>query len=311
MLSIITCPKAFQGKDAINQENAIKSWMIAAPGADISLVGNDPGVAEFARAHKLRHIEGVGHTPLGTPLVNSVFALGEHAAQHDLILYINTDIILPPSFGGVVARCLDSIPDGKPFLVYGGRWNTEIGGPIDFSDPSWYQKLYADTQTRGWLDDRIAMDYFIFPKGIDWQFPPFALGRFSWDSWLPWRVHELGGWLIDASHAISIIHPRHNYFHFTEKTFRPFTPEEKMNWQLLGFGHRYTLGDATHVMNAQGIPEAKPGKLGRRHFGERLKETKIWGSYLMRGAWYPYSYPLYWIWSRTKRIATRIRSREE
>ena len=55
VLSLFSVPKAFTGDAAVIQDNAIASWTRLGGGCDIVLLGDDPGVAEAAARHGVRH----------------------------------------------------------------------------------------------------------------------------------------------------------------------------------------------------------------------------------------------------------------
>lgn len=54
-VTIFSLPKAFGGHTGMIQHNAVQSWMRMEPKAEIILMGNDPGVAEYAAQWGLRH----------------------------------------------------------------------------------------------------------------------------------------------------------------------------------------------------------------------------------------------------------------
>src|SRR5207247_9696761 len=55
LLTIFSIPKPFRGHIGTIQRNAIQSWLQLSPRCEVILYGNDPGVAEAAAAHVVKH----------------------------------------------------------------------------------------------------------------------------------------------------------------------------------------------------------------------------------------------------------------
>ena len=73
MITIFAVPLPFSGGDKTNQHNAIKSWMRISPRPEIILLGNEKGVAGFAKANNLVHIPLIGKTVDGYISIASMF----------------------------------------------------------------------------------------------------------------------------------------------------------------------------------------------------------------------------------------------
>lgn len=303
MITIFTCPKPFRGKDAIQQENAVRSWLTLKPKPEIILIGDDEGVAEAAKKLGVISIPEVKRNKLGTPLVSSVFAIGRQKASFSTICYINADIILPPDFFTKLKLKEIYKFAGEKFLVFGGRqWDTKIDKPIDFTNPRWYDTLFEKAQKTGLRDGVMSKDYFIFPKSIDWQIPDFALGRMHWENWFPHRARKFGFPLINANPLISVLHQWHDYHYFQrEDEFRGTTKEELMNIRLLGCGRHYMLSEATHILTEAGIEKANQSRI--QFLILRMRSIKMWiASVFLRGILYPYSLPIYYVWIPLKKF---------
>ena len=290
MLTIFSCPKPFREHIDTIQRNAIRSWTLLKPRPEIILIGDEEGVSDVCREYGLRHIPALDCNEIGTPLVKSVFDIGRTHAGNRVLAYVNADIILLDDFVSAVSR-VTGLLNGRPFLLLGGRWNVKAID-IDFSDLSWQEKAKQFASASGWFDGEIAMDYFIFPKDIDWQLPPFLLGRSSWDSYFCYRAEKMRMPVIDVSQAVTAIHQDHQYTHMkagADLTMK--NREVNYNFRLLGFGKRYTIRDCTHYLVPEGIRPRKHRFL--RYVVERLKEVELWMVYYLRDRFHPYSYPLY------------------
>ena len=244
--TLFCCPKGFTGDAGAMQERAIQSWTQLQPRPEIILLGTEEGVARFAQAAGLRHVGAIQRNEYGTPLASSVFTSGQRAASGSIACYINADIVLLQDFADAIDAITTALP-GRRFLALGGRWNLPEGQAWDPDDRSWACSLRRRLQRDGWLDDSIAMDYFVFPKEIEWHIPPFALGRRYWDSWLPWKAHSMRIPVIDLTGAVTAVHVQHGYDHVAG-WMRALSPEVETNRRLLGFWRRYTIEDSTHVL---------------------------------------------------------------
>jgi len=263
MLTIFALPKAFQGHIGIIQTNAIRSWLLLRPRCEIILLGNEPGTAEIASRLGVRHIPEVECSEYGTPLVSSVFSIGQKCAQNRIVCYVNSDIILMSDFARAVPRL-----DKKAFLMIGQRWDVEINEPINFDDAEWEAKLRARVAEHGQLHSKSGIDYFVFSRGLYDSTPPFAIGRTAWDNWLVYRARSLKAPVIDATKAIMAIHQNHDYSHQGGKAAVWGGPERKRNIELMGgTRHSFSLEYATHLLTYQGVKAA----LTPRHLYFRMR----------------------------------------
>ena len=105
------------------QRNALKSWTLAAPKAEVILFGAEKGAAETARELGIRRVaevarvgeevfknagfqgprsrtlreEVVSRNP-GPKVVRSFFDVAQRMARHELVCYANCDIVLSRDF---------------------------------------------------------------------------------------------------------------------------------------------------------------------------------------------------------------------
>lgn len=326
MLTLFTCPKAFQGHVGRIQQQAIRSWQRLGAEVEVLLVGDDPGVGEFARSLGVRHVPAVERTPAGVPLVSSVFERGAQYASNQTLMYVNADIMLFPGLLEAVRECMRF----KRWLMVGRRWNLDWEGESEESvqcsvvsgqrgeegerrEYSVFSVQMSEARGReeiqqlktcnqrstnnpppatnneqptttppcsAWLEDLkrravkgtdAALDYFAFPKGLWGSLPPFALGRFSWDNWLPWEARRRKACLIDASERVFAVHLNHGYSptgQATEQSARE-TPESIDNQGLAG-GHLYDLTDCSRRLTRDGICVTRDAE----HVGCRIRRLK-------------------------------------
>jgi hypothetical protein len=137
MITIFATPKSFRGHFAVIQRNAIRSWTLLRPVCDIILMGNEEGTAEIAAEFRLRHVPDIDCNASGTPLVSALFAKAQQLAAHNILCYVNSDIILMSDFTRAVQRVIDR---KSRFLLVGYRWNLDINKILEFK-PDWEEKL--------------------------------------------------------------------------------------------------------------------------------------------------------------------------
>lgn len=247
MLTFFTTAKPFRGHSAIIQRNALKSWRLLDPDVEIIVFGDDAGSAEACVDLGIRHEPFVQRNEFGTVLVNDMFARAQATARHDVLCFVNCDIILMADFCRAISQVKAKY---RHFLMVGRRWDTDITESIDFSSGNWEEQvrelaLAAHNQRDPWW-----IDYFGFSRGFFGpDVPPFAIGRTSWDNWLAWKGFD-SGLLIDASAAVVAVHQNHDYGHHPQGEKGAWKGEEaRQNFEMAGgFVHLRSIADATLVL---------------------------------------------------------------
>jgi hypothetical protein len=265
MLTLFTIPKPFNGHIALIQHNAIKSWTLLQPRPEIILFGDDEGTAEVAKEFGVRHVPEVARNEYGTPLLNDMFEKAQSLAKHDILCYVNADIILMNDFFNAVVKVSHW---RSHFLIVGQRWDIEIREPLVFSQ-DWENKLRSHVIEKGQLHTPTGIDYFVFQRGMLDEVPPFAIGRTTWDNWLIYRVRSLNVPVIDATNVLMAVHQNHDYSHVQPEAGDAWEGREaKRNLELAcGWEHVFTLDDTTHELTINGPRLA----LSRRHLKRRIE----------------------------------------
>jgi hypothetical protein len=264
MISIFTIPKAFKGHIAVIQRNAIRSWTFLHPNIDIILCGDDEGTEDISKEYGLKWIPHVKRNNYGTPLLDSAFSLSALAAQHRLLCYINSDIILLHDFIESIKR----IKFGN-FLLTGRRWNISITRLLNYSLDGWEEYLINLVNNQESLDIPVAMDYFVFPKYSNLRnIPSFAVGRPGWDNYFIYIARKQDIPVIDATKAITAIHQLHGYEHVPQRTGDRWEgPEAENNKQLTDNINRIlSVFYATHILTKTSFRRA----LGYQYIYSRI-----------------------------------------
>lgn len=268
MLTIFTIPKPFDGHIGIIQENAIASWVRLRPACEVILCGDDKGTAAMATKFKVKHLPNILRNEYGTPYVSSAFEQAQSHATHDLMCYVNADIVILSDLIGAVSRV-----QLTRFLMVGERIDLDLTTRWDYEQPNWEQKLRTLVADKGLPHPPLGSDYFVFPKHDPIaDLPQFAVGRPGWDNWFIYNARALGVAVIDASKAAKVIHQNHGYGHVPARRDDWWEgPEADLNRGLIGGEHQvFTLLDATHVMT----PHGPRPTFEREHVKRRL-ETQL------------------------------------
>src|SRR5882724_6501538 len=249
MLTIFATPKPFRGHIAIIQRNAIRSWTLLRPACEVILMGNDEGTAEIAAEFGVRYVPDIARNTFGTPLVSDLFKQAQQLSVNNFFCYVNSDIILMSDFMQALQRVVDQ---KNRFLLVGHRWNFDIKEVLEFT-PDWEEQLRSQVKKFAILAGANAIDFFVFPRDLLGEIPPFAIGRPVWDNWMLYRARSLSVPLIDATPVVMAVHQNHDYSHHPQGKAGLWNGDEQLaNDKLTGGAeHKFLLSDATHVLTPQ------------------------------------------------------------
>jgi hypothetical protein len=260
MLTLFTTPKPFLGHSAVIQRNALKSWTLLHPDIEMILFGDDEGAADVARELGIRHESFVEKDTKGNKKINYLFSTAQEIAEHDLLCYVNCDILLTQDFWHALERVKEKHAE---FLMVGRRWDVDITELLSFEASDWQSQLRAFALAFGKQRTPDWIDYFVFTRGLfKPELPPFVIGRVFWDNWLLWNVWNSNHPVVDVSESVIAVHQNHNYDYHPQGKPGVFRGEESnRNYRLAGgWKHLRTIEDATEILRAG---EVKPNP--KRH----------------------------------------------
>ena len=280
MLSFFTTAKPFRGHHAIIQRNALKSWTLLDRNVEVILFGDDEGAAEVARTLGIRHEPHVERNAHGTKRLDYMFRRAQEIAGHDLLCYINCDIILMDDFRAALQRVQAA---HSQFLMVGRRWDTDIDRALAFHRRDWNTQLRASVIQHAKQRAAEWIDYFVFPRGVyRTDIPAFVVGRVFWDNWLVWKALDAGCPIVDVSRAVVAVHQNHDYgYHPLGRAGVFHGVESGRNYQLAGeWKHLRTIADATEVLGEGGLApnHARHLAAAKRHLRQagRLLQHDLW-----------------------------------
>ena len=255
-LTLFGIPKPFEGPIGIIQRNAIRSWTLLRPGAEVILFGDDEGTAEFAAELNIRHVPQVKKNEHGTPLLSDVFQQARDLSRAPLLGYVNSDILLLDDFPAAAENVSAAMPE--QFLMIGRRTDTEIVEEFDAEDPNWRHQILEQKEFSGKLAPRVCKDYFVFPKQLFQDLPDFAVGRANWDNWMVYHAHQTNIPVVDATAVISVIHQNHNYAHFKHGYPEQISGQEAIaNRDLAGGMHLVKGSVGNWVLTSKGLRRSR------------------------------------------------------
>jgi hypothetical protein len=266
VLTLLSVPKPFCDRIGIIQTNALQSWLKLSPTCEVILFGDEYGTAATAAQFKVLHRPGVRRNEFGTPLLNDLLETAQEIASHELICFVNADVILMQDF---IASVKSVCRLKASFLMVGRRWNIDLHRPFAFESQDWDENLRLYAKQHGNQGSEYYIDYFVFPKGLFKNLPPFAIGRAAFDNWLLWKARSSGAIIVDASDMVVAVHQNHDYVHHPQGRDGVYLgPEAKRNQELMGGSHHlFTLDDATHFLTPSGLKR----NLSRRYFRRKWK----------------------------------------
>ncbi|MCH7611270.1 MAG: hypothetical protein J4N76_11720 [Chloroflexi bacterium] len=303
-LSLFTSPKPFN-RPLIEtiQRNAIESWTRLGPGVEVLLIGDEVGMVEAAHDFGVRHLKGVDKNAQGTPLVSSIFSMAEQEASHNLLTYVNADILLLDDFLPSVQRSADRF---DRFMMVGQRWDLELEVELTF-EKGWASAMRKRLEARGALHPPAGSDYFVFPRGQFGTLPPFALGRAGWDNWMIFNARRLRIPVIDASRSTTVVHQTHDYDHLEGGGPHYRLPESQKNVELGGGPETiFTLADANWRLNGHGLSRATLKASGLRRWAEVGVITRLDPGRRLRlvhSLFHPIE-AAQWFWTQARRRVT-------
>ncbi|MFH1287841.1 MAG: hypothetical protein ABII25_04000 [bacterium] len=247
MLTIFTSPKPFIGKFNIIQRNAIQSWTLLNPKPEIILLDKVEGTETVAKDLGIQNSPDI-----------SQFKKAQSSAKNDLVGYVNADIILTDSIFTAIETVKKFVNNSK-FLVVGKRWSIFLDRPFNFKKGDWQDDLkkFREYNDNGFMGHAGQIDYFIFPKNIEWNTPPFLMGKGAWNGWFIHNAIKMEIPVIDASGFITAYHQEHFNFDPADYNKKQTKKERRINKKLSGgFLNRYTILDSSHRLTFNGLKKS-------------------------------------------------------
>ena len=281
MITIFSTPKNFEGIFDVIQTNAINSWRALGDNIEIIIFGDSKGVKEIAEKVNAIHVPKVKTSNKGVPLLSDLFQKADKLAKNDLLIFINSDILLPYDFFTSIKK-IKNTPN--KFLMVGHRWDCDVDFKIDFSIKNNYKKVWNNIFNKSIKHSPSGIDYFFFKKRTFKNIPDFAVGRPGYDNWIIWHARRRLIPVIDLSDEIKVIHQNHHFkFHNLVDDPKIFIEEDgARNRELIG-ENTLNLSDANFFLSSNRVMKNTSYKYINRNLG---KLEKIYPEFYYIFNWY-------------------------
>jgi len=205
----------------------------------------------------------------GGEVIRDMFQDASKRGVGQLLLYLNSDILLDDSAAYVVAKIQDR---PGPWLGSARRWCLPRWSEVTPTSESEWRGFFSRAERSGRWGEACALDMFLF-CGLSFErMPPFFIGHRGWDNWMVYHARAQRIPVIDMSDEMRVIHCDHDYSYAKGNSApsRRDGPLEKSNLRLLGGEERlFHLGHATH--------ELRHGKVTKcRGWGPIQRNLEIW-----------------------------------
>lgn len=266
MLTILSSPKPFVNEAAWNQLNALRSWRAIHPTVEIFIFGAPDGAAEAVAEVGAVLVPEIECSLSGAPSFNAMAAYANQFARHDLIVYVNGDILLDNSLSQSMESALRQF---RHFLLVGERLDLAEGVKVDVRSGGWQSSLTALAQARQIsAHGPTGIDYFGFVRGEWAELPPVFMGRAMCDLALLNYCFKQKRPIIDGTLTVRAIHQYHGYQHVAGGINQVFHGEDRAQMtRAHGLKQSLpTIADANWrmVRSAQIEPDRQRRRLFRR-----------------------------------------------
>ncbi len=253
-ITFFTTAKPFKGNFDLIQRNALRSWQRLTPSPQILILGDEFGTDEIAKEIGATHIPLVERNEFGTPLLSSLFELGQSHAVNDLVCYSNSDLIFTDDFTFAVESVFSQLPNT---LFFSQRYDISLEHPINFEDPLWQQKIRTEAINNNHPEKLQGLsDYFVFAKGALKNLPHMAIGRTAFDNWIFYQARRQKMNVVNATESVLVIHSRHDYSHHPSGWEGVWRGKEARENKTLSKGTLeldFGLKDVTHRLTPLGL----------------------------------------------------------
>tara|TARA_Y100000591_G_C21830079_1_gene699024 strand:- start:510 stop:1400 length:891 start_codon:yes stop_codon:yes gene_type:complete len=246
MITIFCTPKNFEGIFNTIQKNAIRSWRQLSKDIEIIIFGNSKGAKEISI-----EVEGVYYPEVkcsknGVPLLSDLFYKANKIASFDILLFINSDILLPQNIIEAIKKVNLTL---SKYLLVGHRWDLEVKNLINFEESKLVSTFWKTSKTKSIKQSPAAIDYFIFRKNSLRNIPDFVIGRPGYDNWLIWYARRNFIPVIDLSKEVSVIHQEHHFnFHNLKNDPKVYQEEDGLSNLKIHGNKVLNLLDADYLM---------------------------------------------------------------
>ena len=164
MISLFSTCKPFKGSAKTDQTNALRSWRYL--DAEVMIFGREAGVYDICEEMGFRQITNLKRVD-GIPLLDEIFERAQKAANNDLMVYINGDVIVLDGLTEAIQRADEWF--GGHFLLVCRRWDIDLDEALDFGQ-DWKEHIKTLMGENGELHSTCSTDIFGWRRPL-WSLP--------------------------------------------------------------------------------------------------------------------------------------------
>ncbi len=251
-ITIFAIPKPFEGTIETIQRNAIRSWAMLGTHVELLLFGDD------AELRSIANETGADVLPIrvserGTPILSDAFQKAHMHARGDLLVYVNSDIVLGIELLEVVERLSNS--EFESFLGIGVRTEYDVSAELTFESTHDVTSFLQDAARNGRSSSIICKDYFVFTRDLFTEIPDFRVGRANWDNWMVHHAKQKQIPVVSLTESLTAVHQTHGYEHVPGGRIAAyfFGKEARQNQRLGGGQHLVSGSTATWRLSSSGL----------------------------------------------------------
>jgi hypothetical protein len=230
MITIFSTPRPFINEFKDIQENAINSFS-SNPGVEIILFDDEESTTSkiYSSNNNINVITNIEYNANRTPKLLSVFNYIKSNAKFDVVVHINSDILISENFSEKIVKIF-RMANADNVFASGRRYNVDLSSIQNIK----YKNILDSIDGVPILHGKSGLDYWAMNKSSMVEIPDFNCGRPGIDSFLCYESVMQDYATIDCTDFIKIYHQNHPY-PSKKKAF--FALECKENIALAG-GYR-------------------------------------------------------------------------
>ena len=251
LVTVVTSFKPFIGEDSVRQINCLRACASLWPGLEVIAL-NKPedfrsvDLAEFRIKVVSEFITKSSRLPRIDLALKEIDARG----LHDILVYINGDILLPPSLVPALSNCFRF----DRFVAVAQRIDVELSRLLcaeEIIDANFWNKLLAS----GELHDPGGIDFFAFRRGSVPEMPQLYVGAAGWDNITIYSARRQKIPVIDVSSVVCVGHQNHEYIRDSQGGRFAYVGEEaRLNLSHVANRHcLFTVLDANYTLQGTRI----------------------------------------------------------
>lgn len=207
MITIFSTPRPFYDEFRSIQINSINSFL-SNIGAEVILFDDEDLTTSklYSNNKNVKVVSDIEYNINNTPKLKSIFEYIKLKARFDIVVHINTDILIGGQFSDNIVKIFDNLGSNNVF-VSGRRYNINLKNikNVNFSN------VHDSIDGVPYLHGKSGLDYWAMNRSSIIDIPNFNCGRPGIDSFLCYKSVISGYTTLEATNFIKIYHQNHPY----------------------------------------------------------------------------------------------------